>query len=357
MLSKGIDIIKLSYGEAYFDIPLFPFNDLPFPDLYHYSHSRGITDLRKAVASYFAQEYDFRFNPDTQIIITTGAKSALFIALLSIINPGDEVIIWEPQWVSYSEMIKLCYGVPVSIPYHDEVPDFGKYITPKTKCLIINNPNNPRGKNFSRSELTSLLNLAKAHDFYLLSDESYSDFRPEGETFTSLGNIDPGLTHSIVCHSMSKNYGISGWRIGYVMADEALIDQIIKVQQHLVTCPPTILELYMIKHFKEIVEICRPQVKNIVARRKRISEYMDKIGLTYLPGTSTFYHFASIEPSRLRSEEFCTRLLNEKHVSTIPGVGYGLSCDKFIRVSIGTETWERMTQGLDRVKQFIQETI
>ena len=155
---------------------------------------------------------------------------------------------------------------------------------------------------------------------------------------------------------MSKNHGISGWRIGYVIANNDLTYQILKVNQHLMTCPATILESYLENHFYEILSFTKPQIQEVVRKRKAVGEYMDEIGLVHMYGTGTFYHFVSIENSCLNSEAFCDRLLSEYKVSTVAGIGYGKSCDKFIRVSVGTQTTDRIQNGLSMIKRLISET-
>jgi aspartate aminotransferase/aminotransferase len=155
---------------------------------------------------------------------------------------------------------------------------------------------------------------------------------------------------------MSKNYGMSGWRIGYVIARPDIIDTILIVNQHLVTCPPTILTLYLAKHFEAILAVTKPQILDVVRRRRELGRYMEEIGLTRLPGDATFYFFVSIAPSRLGSDEFATRLLRDHHVSVVPGIGYGRSCDRYIRVSVGTESAERMRQALRTIKRVVDET-
>lgn len=353
---KKIDVTVLSLGEAFFDIPLYPFDDLPFPKLYHYSHSRGIPELREELARYFRDEYEVTFDPEREILITAGSKVAIHMALMTVVNPGDEVIIYEPAWVSYFEQVKLCYGVPVSVPYHETIFDFGKYVTNRTKVIIVNNPNNPTGKVMTLEELSYLHQLARRNNLFVLSDEAYSDFLLDEEQFISFANLDTEKRHTIVVNSISKNFGLSGWRIGYVITNPELIYQILKVNQHLITCPPTILEYYCAKHFRDILRITKPQMREVVQRRAKTAQFMDGIGLKYLAGTATFYFFVSISPSRLSSEEFCTRLLNEDHVSCVPGLGYGKSCDKFIRVSVGAESFERIREGLVRVKKLVDET-
>ncbi len=352
---RGKKILIMSLGEAFFDIPLFPMNDLPYPEVNHYSHSRGLPELRRQLQEYSASEYDFQFDNQTEIIVTAGSKIAVYMTLMSILNPGDEVVYSEPAWVSYPEQIKLCYGVPVGIPYDKPVCDYEAYVTPRTRAIIINNPHNPRGYVFTESELSDLLSLAEKYDLWLLCDEAYSDFLIDG-SFISLGRIDRQKRRAVVFNSMSKNYGISGWRIGYVVANANLIENILKVNQHLITCPATILEHYLARHFHDLLEITKPQIRDVVCKRNRLAEYMGKIGLSYLPGTATFYFFVSIRPSRLGSEEFCTRLLQEELISVVPGIGYGKSCSRFIRVSVGTASMEENMYGLRKIKDLIERT-
>jgi aminotransferase len=352
---RGKKVLIMSLGEAFFDIPLFPMNDLPYPEVNHYSHSRGLPELRKEIQKYFDSEYDFQFDHETEIIITAGSKIAIHMTLMSILNPGDEVVYSEPAWVSYPEEIKLCYGVPVGIPYDKSVCDYEAFVTPRTRAIIINNPHNPRGYVHTESDLRDLVSLAKKHDLWLLCDEAYSDFLVDG-SFISLGRLDREKTHAVVFNSMSKNYGISGWRVGYVIANAKLIENILKVNQHLITCPATILEYYLARHFRELLEITKPQIRDVVSKRNRLAEYMDGIGLSYLPGAATFYFFVSIKPSRLGSEEFCTRLLQEELISVVPGIGYGKSCGAFVRVSVGTARIEENMRGLREIKGLIERT-
>jgi aspartate/methionine/tyrosine aminotransferase/acyl-coenzyme A synthetase/AMP-(fatty) acid ligase len=356
MQKKGIDVTVLSLGEAFFDIPLFPFDDLPMPAIYHYTHSRGIPELRENLNTYFKEHFEFGFDPEKEIVVTAGSKIAIHMVMMALINPGDEVIIHEPAWVSYPEQIKLCYGVPVQIPYDEDVFNFEKYITNRTKLIIINSPNNPSGKLFTIEELSHLNKLAKKYNLFILSDEAYSDFTLKSDPFISLGNLDTTFSHSIVVNSISKNYGISGWRLGYIITNEALTDQILKLNQHLITCPPTILQYYIAKHFAEIIKITKPQILSVVEKRNEVKEYLNSVGLTALDGKATFYLFVSIAPTKLGSEEFCTRLLNEKHICIVPGIGYGKSCDAFVRLSIGTESMERIKAGINEIKKLIDET-
>jgi aminotransferase len=355
MQQRGQKVLVMSLGEAFFDIPLYPMDDLPYPAVNHYSHSRGLSELRDKLCCYYFTEYHAHVDAEREIIVTAGSKAAIHMTLMSILNPGDEAIFTEPAWVSYPEQIKLCYGVPVSVPVETSVLDIEAFITPRTKAVIISNPHNPRGYVYSEEELLALLALAKKHNFWLLCDEAYSDFLLDG-SFVSLASLDADKKYSVVFNSMSKNYGISGWRIGYVIGNEELMTSVLKVNQHLITCPATILEYYLARHFDELIAITKPQIRDLVYKRAQLASFMDEIGLEYLPGAATFYFFVSLGKSRLPSRDFCNRLLDEECISTVPGAGYGKTCDRFIRVSVGTASLEENMRGLRCIRSLIDKT-
>jgi len=352
---RGEKVLVMSLGEAFFQIPLYPMDNLPANAINHYSHSRGLPELRTRLCEYFQQEYDVPIDEEREILITAGSKIAIHMALMAILNPGDEVLFPEPAWVSYSEQVKLCRGIPVGIPYDKTIAEYAPYITPRTRALIINNPHNPRGSVYSEDELLALLQLAREHNLWLLSDEAYSDFVLD-RSFISIGRLDREKRHSIIFNSMSKNYGISGWRIGYLIGNAEIVDAVLRINEHLITCPATILEYYLARHFYDLLEVTKPQIRDLLLKRQQLSAYMDRIGLKYLPGTATFYFFVSIAPSKLGSEEFCTRLLNEDLICIVPGVGYGASCDSFVRVSIGAATLEENMHGLNKIKSLVDKT-
>jgi aminotransferase len=351
-LGHTVDVLSL--GEAFFDLPQPDFSDLPYPKVLHYSDSRGIPELRESIASYYGR-YCAHVDPGTEVLITAGSKAAIYMALRATIDPGDEVLIPEPAWVSYTEQVRLSYGKPVGIPFDEPLHQWEKYVTPRTRVLIVNTPHNPTGRRYSQLEIQYLVDLAKRHGLWLFSDEAYSDFTPDG-VFISTASSDAAKTNVAVFNSISKNYGISGWRLGYVIANASLIDQILKVNQHLVTCPATILEYYIAKHFHDILEITKPQIAALLEKRMKVAALMEEIGLSCLQGDSTFYFFVSIAPSGLPSEKFCLRLLEEQRVSVVPGVGYGGSCDQFVRVSMGTEPLGVLEGALRKMKDLIVAT-
>jgi aminotransferase len=354
--SRGEDVIALSYGEAYFDIPLFGFDDLPMPALYHYSHSRGIPELRALLAGYYGSRYGVPVDPETEIVVTAGSKIALHMSFMAILDPGDEVLIQEPAWVSYPEQVRLCHGRPVRIPHDVQIADYRRFMTKRTRAIVVNNPNNPTGRLVTADEWRELHRIAEEHDCFIVSDEAYSDYVLHPGDFVSAAVHDPAKAHTIVCNTLSKNYGMSGWRIGYVITNQDLLYQILKVNQHLITCPATVLEHYMARHFDEVLGITAPQIRDVVVKRRAVARMLDDVGLRYMPGEGTFYLFTSIQGSRLGSEAFCARLLDERGVSTVPGIGYGESCDDFIRLSVGSESMERIRRGVAEIADFVRET-
>jgi aminotransferase len=295
-------------------------------------------------------------DPDRELIVTAGSKAAIHMSLMAILDPGDEVIIQEPAWVSYAEQVRLCHGTPVLVPLGEGTEDLGRHVTGRTKAIIVNNPHNPSGRVLDGVELEHLHGLARKHGLYLVADEAYSDFLVDGDTFLSCGRLDLDKEHTIICNSMSKNYGMSGWRIGYAITNPALAYQILKINQHVLTCPATILEHYLARHFDEILAVTKPQIAAVVTRRRELARDLDALGLACLPGSATFYFFVSTEPSRLTSEAFCTTLLQEHHVSVVPGIGYGRSCDGYVRVSVGTESMERTRHGLRMLRELVRTT-
>ena len=354
-LKKYKKIITLSLGEAFFNIPKFNFNSLDFPSVYHYSHSKGLFNLRKKISQYFHERYEINFDPKNQILISAGSKIIIYMILKSLINKNDEVILFEPYWVSYSEQVKLAGGKVISVPINKTFEEIEKYFNKKTKLVIINNPNNPTGKIYNLNELSLLYKLADKYNALILSDEAYSEFCDHKDSFISLGNFDNQFKRTIIVNSISKNYGISGWRIGYAISNASIINNLNNLNQHLITCAPTILQNYVEKYFYQIIKITHPQIKKLLQKRKKLMLYMNEINLNYIYGAGTFYFFISIKGSKFNSRKFSKILLNRNNIAVVPGIGYGKSCDKFIRVSIGTESFQKIKYSLNQIKNLINK--
>ena len=345
----GEDVVVLSLGEAFFDIPLFDFRKLDVNKAYHYSDSRGIPELRAKIADYYGRHYAAPVDPETEILISAGSKPIIYMALLCALDPGDELLIHEPGWLSHQEHARLIGATPKFIPYDSPVEKFANYFTPKTRVLVINNPNNPAGRLYGRREIEKIYEACRSRGIYLLIDEAYSDFVLD-DGFVSLGEVAPDKDGVIIVNSLSKNMGMSGWRIGYLISNPTFVNAVLKANQHIITCGPTILLYYCATDFDRIISVTLPQVREVVKKRARVAEMMDQLSLQRLSGGTTFYFFVDIGAFPGTSEEFATKLLFERSIAVVPGSAYGTSKDHFVRISIGSESEERIWEALQEIQ-------
>lgn len=346
------DVITLSLGEAFFDIPLFEFNKIDPNEGYHYSDSAGLPALRAKVASYYQKYYGAQVDPQAEMIISAGSKPIIFMCVAAVVNAGDEVLIHEPAWLSYQEHVRLVDGVSRFIPYDCPVENFSDYFTEKTKIIVINNPNNPAGRLYSREDLQVIYDQAKSRNIWLLVDEAYSDFVVD-ERFVSIAEVVPDKAGVFVVNSLSKNMGMSGWRIGYVISSKEMIPQLLKLNQHLITCAPSVLQHYMALYFDDIINITLPQVRDVVTKRTRVIGMLDRLGMGYLDGGCTFYIFVSIADFSGSGMDFALKMLIDFGVAVVPGVAYGESTERFVRVSIGSESEDRIYKALQMMRDLI----
>ena len=252
--AAGVDVTVLSLGEAFFEVPLSGLDDLP--DTLHYSHSRGLPVLREQLAAAY---YGVPVDPGGEIIVTAGSKIAIYLALLTMLDPGDEVIIPEPAWVSYTEQVRLCHGEPVTVPHDRPVADWGRYVTPRTRAIIVNSPNNPRGSVLSAAEWSGLHGLAERHSLYLLCDEAYSEFLPEASASSpAVRATPPSATRS--CATRCRR--TSACRVA-----RGLRDRLRRLPGRAAEGPTTSLHLratpstmYVAEHFDELRDVTRPQI-------------------------------------------------------------------------------------------------
>ena len=346
---RGEPVVVLSLGEAFFSIPLHDFGALNLEHCYHYSDSQGIPELRARIASYYGKHYGAPVDPQRELLITAGSKAAIFMAMQATLNPGDEVLIHEPAWLSYQEQARLVGATPCFIPFDAPVREFAAWMTPRTRMMIVNNPNNPAGRIYTGEELRELYEACRRQGAYLLADEAYSDFVVD-EPFVSLARVAPEKVGAIVVNSLSKNMGLSGWRVGYTIAHPDLLRHLLKLNQHLITCAPSILLHYLARYFDDIIAVTLPQVRQVVEKRRRIAHRLDDLGLRRLGGESTFYFFVSIDEFPGSDMEFALSLLLDHGIAVVPGSAYGESTSRFVRLSIGTEPEDRIGAALETIR-------
>lgn len=352
---RGEDVTTLSLGEAFFDLPLFDFNKLDKEKGFHYSSSRGTPELREKIAGFYNSVYGASIDPDRNVLVTAGSKPAIFMALQAILDPGMEVLIPEPAWLSYQEHARLLGCEPKFIHYETAPEDYHRHITDRTRVLVLNNPNNPSGRIYTYDELSTIYERCRERGVYVLIDEAYSDFVREAGEFHSLAKVVPDLDGVIVANSLSKNLGMSGFRIGYTLANAEFTNAILKLNQHLITCAPSMLVQYVAEYFDQIIETTMPQIRALTQKRARVAAMLDRAGLSYLPGGGTFYFFVSLGDSPNSGQDVAMKLLLRDKIAVVPGIAYGASTERFLRVSVGTESDERIEAALRRLAQTLAE--
>tara|TARA_B100000989_G_C19499212_1_gene453472 strand:- start:8 stop:1213 length:1206 start_codon:yes stop_codon:yes gene_type:complete len=346
----GRDIITLSLGEAFFDLPLFDFTKLDLTKSFHYSDSRGTPELRKKITDFYKYKHNLTINHNSEILISAGSKCLLFMTLLALANKSDEIVVFEPAWLSYYGQAKLLGLKVVSVPFGKKINELEDKFFKKAKMIILNNPNNPGGFVYSKKEILEIYDICVKNNLWLIVDEAYSEFVHKNNFFSALA-LSKKFKNIIVINSLSKNFGISGWRIGYIISNEKFINLILKVNQHIITCAPTILLQYCSEYFDDLVCITSEQISKLSTKRLEVKKMMNELNLEYVEGDSTFYFFLDISTFSGSSKDFCLNLLLCDSISVVPGSAYGKSTDNYIRISIGTESEERIYQALVIIKK------
>lgn len=324
-----------------------------------YSANAGLLELRKEIASYMQKQFNVTYSPSTEIIVTVGASQAIDIAMRTILDPGDEVIIIEPCFVSYSPMVEMADGVPVHVQALKE-NDFKilpsqleEVITEKTKAIMLCSPNNPTGSMLNKKELEDIAEIAGKYDLLVIADEIYAELVYD-EEYTSLALINGMRKRTILISGFSKGFAMTGWRLGFVCAPEEITQAMLKIHQYAIMCAPTMAQFAAIEALQNGRSDVEEMVKSYRRRRNYIVQSFNDMGLTcHIPG-GAFYAFPSIESTGLSSEEFAERLLLEESVAVVPGNVFGSSGEGHIRCSYAT-SMEQLQEAVKRMKRFIEK--
>lgn len=366
---QGVRVIALSAGEPNFNTPerIKQETIRAIEENYtHYGSNRGLPKLRELTAARIRREDGIEYDPETEIIFTTGGAEALNNAIFATVNPGDEVIVLSPAFVSYKNLVNMCQGICVELPlraenqFQIELEDIRRAITPRTKMLIMNNPNNPTGAVYHKETLRQLARLICDNNLLLLSDEMYSRLVYEGE-FVSMASFPGMKERTIVINGFSKTYAMTGWRLGYIQTDRRLASNIMKVHQYCSTCSPTFIQVGMAAAIEceETQSAVADMVEAFRRRRELMIQKLSEIpALTFVKPQGAFYVMADISAAGMTGEEFADLLLREKQTAVIPAVslGKGDLCKNFIRLSFAASD-EDITEGTDRIKELIQELV
>jgi aspartate aminotransferase/aminotransferase len=347
---SGKDPVVLSLGEAFFDIPNYGFEDELVLGGYHYSDSQGLPSLRTKIKNYLSDKHAAKdLDSDENLMISMGSKALTYMSMLLALNEGDEVLLHEPAWLSYEDQASLCGASTRYLPYQYTLDQISRSISDRTKLIVINNPNNPAGWVYSFEELHKLISIARDRGVFVLVDEAYSDFT-RNEGFRSASALVREYGNLIVVNSISKNFGMSGWRVGFAAASEPIIQKLTIINQHMVTCAPTMLQLYIEKNFDEIWNVCNRQIGELLLKRERVRKLLDKYGFRVLDGGATFYFFVELWPAGQNSSEVSEKLLTEDNIAVVPGEAYGKTTSHFVRLSFGTESLERIEGALQKIR-------
>jgi aminotransferase len=356
------DVISLGIGEPDFTTPQ-PIIEAGIRSLQegetHYTSNRGILELRQAVSDHIHKLYGVRYDPVNEIIITVGVSEALYLTFSALLNPGDEVIIPTPCFVSYQAEVILAGGKPVEV-YTNMEEDFQpdpavieKAITPNTKAILLGYPNNPTGAVCSRERLQAIADIAQKHDIIVISDEIYDRlvYDHEHVCFPSL----PGMQErTLLLGGFSKSYAMTGWRVGYAAGPASVIEGLVRIHQYSVMSAPTISQYGALK----AIQVGESYVQDMHAeydrRRKLIHEGLNNLGLPTFEPHGAFYVFPSIHSTGMDDETFAERLLMEEKVAVVPGSAFGDAGKGFVRCSYATN-YELIEKALEKIDRFLKK--
>lgn len=358
------DVISLGVGEPDFVTP-WHVREACVYALEHgytsYTSNHGLIELREAISDYFATNFNATYNPKSEILVTVGGSEAIDIAFRTILCPGDEVIIPEPTYVSYRPCVTLAGGVAVGVPtrWEDQfrlTPEMlQSAITPNTKAVMLCFPNNPTGAVMGADDLRDIARVVIDNDLLVISDEIYAELT-YGQRHASIAAIPGMKERTIVVSGMSKAFAMTGWRIGYAAAPEALLSEMVKIHQYTIMCAPVMGQLSALEALRNgHVEKAR-MIERYDQRRRLIVKGLNDIGLRCHEPKGAFYAFPNIAATGLSSQEFAEALLHEASVAVVPGNVFGPAGEGFVRCSYATSA-EQIERALDRMGKFVRSRL
>lgn len=327
-----------------------------------YSQNAGLLELREAIARRYATTDKLIYNPQNEIIVTVGAMEGLFLALLAILNEGDEVIIPAPYYVNYKQMVLMCHGNPVVVEssvtdkLRFDIEAISNAITPNTKAIILNTPCNPTGVVMPQNDVVAIANLAKEKDLIVITDEVYKCLIYDSQLseIKSIATLPGMQERTIMVNSLSKEFCMTGWRVGYVLAPEPIISIMTKFQENVAACAPLPSQYAAIEALKEGAYYSEDMVSIFRKRREVLVEELTRTDkLTCLAPEATFYAMVDISKTGMKSEEFAYALLKAVQVAVVPGVTYGSMCDDYVRIAF-TLHEDKIKEGIRRVVKFVE---
>ena len=356
------DAISLGVGEPDFDTP-WHIRDEGIYSLEkgrtHYTSNAGLKELKTEIDRFLTRRYGVSYDPNKEIMVTVGGSEAIDIAMRAMLDPGDEVLIPQPSYVSYVPCAVLANGTPVIIELKEEdefrltPEELEAAITPKTKLLVLPFPNNPTGGVMEKSDLEKIAKIIIEHDLFVLSDEIYSEltYLENHVTIASL----PGMKErTIVINGFSKSHAMTGWRLGYACGPEPIIKQMLKIHQYAIMCAPTTSQYAAVEALRNGDEDVAGMREEYDGRRRYLLHRFEEMGLTCFEPFGAFYAFPCIKEFGMTSEEFATELLKQQKLAVVPGTAFGACGEGYLRISYAYSL-DNLKKAMDRMEAFITE--
>lgn len=356
------DVISLGVGEPDFDTP-WHIRDEGIYSLEKgrtaYTSNAGLKELKMEIAKYLKRRFEVTYDYDKEMMITVGGSEAIDIALRAMLDPGDEVLIPQPSYVSYMPCTVLANGKPVIINLKEEndfrltAQELEEAITPRTKILVLPFPNNPTGAIMERKDLEAVAKVVIEHDLYVISDEIYAEltYLDDHVTIASL----PGMRErTVLINGFSKAYSMTGWRLGYVCAPEAILEQMLKIHQYAIMCAPTNSQYAAVEAVRNGDADVKEMRQEYNGRRRYLVKRLRDMGLSCFEPYGAFYAFPCIKQFHMTSDEFATRMLQEEKVVVVPGTAFGACGEGFLRISYAYSL-SKLKEALDRMEGFIEK--
>lgn len=362
LVSGSKDIISLGVGEPDFITPWHVREACVYSleqGKTSYTHNAGLPELREAIAEYLYNSFHVKYEPSNEIIVTVGGSEAIDLALRSLLEPGDEILIPEPSYISYSPIAYICGGKPVGIEtfakdnFKLTAESLQARITPRSKVLVLPYPSNPTGGIMTYEDMLPIARIVEENDLIVITDEIYAELT-YGTKHTSFASLPGMKDRTILISGFSKAFAMTGWRIGYACGHPDLIGAMLKVHQYTVMCAPIMGQIAALEALRNGLEEKDHMVESYNQRRRLVVKGFREIGLPCHEPQGAFYAFPSIASTGLTSEQFAERLLMEAKVAVVPGHVFGLGGEGFIRCSYATSV-QQLTEALDRIGQFVHK--
>ena len=362
IVAEMYDVISLGVGEPDFDTP-WHIRDEGIYSLEKgrtfYTSNSGLKELRMEIAAYLQRTQGLEYHYLSQIFVTVGGSEAIDLAMRAMINPGDEVLIPQPSYVSYEPCVVMADGKPVVIELKEEnqfrltPEELEAAITPKTKILVMPFPNNPTGAIMEREDLEKLVPIIEKHDLFVVSDEIYGELTYGGKKHVSIAALPGMQERTILINGFSKAYAMTGWRLGYACGPKEVIRQMVKIHQYCIMCAPTTSQYAAVEALRNGDEDVRRMRESYDERRRFVLFTLKEMGLPCFEPEGAFYVFPCIREFGMTSDEFATNLLKEEKVAIVPGTAFGNCGEGYLRISYAYSI-ESLKKALKRLENYVR---